>query len=325
MLKGRVFLGLFAIVVLLGVACSSEVEDGKATLPVGIESTLVPDAEIGGYIYFSSDSPVSVSHERFLTPSEAADLPPSATGMLQLSKATVAFSKSPTEFSGTLEFATNAEAESAWNLYGSRSESDDFWGFLDAPEINIVHGDSQWATDVRGQIESGNLVSLPDADPLAWELLTNLPNVPDNPPLAIGALTLDGGILKDVADIAGIQLFGLNTVFGIVRVQNVAFGIYVDTPIEVPDKLDEAFFKESDAAIVMVSNPGYPGVVVSFLLKIVSGRVGMESIAIGNTAARYRTIDDLHLIVKNKGSLLYTVVAASRDEAERLILSVIED
>jgi hypothetical protein len=106
---------------------------------------------------------------------------------------------------------------------------------------------------------------------------------------------------------------------------NHKFGLSGKYGIKVPDKLDEAFFKESDAGIVMVSNPGYPGVVVSFLLKIVSGRVGMESIEIGNTAARYRTIDDLHLIVKNKGSLLYTVVAASRDEAERLILSVIED
>ena len=325
MLKRRGFLGLFAIIVLLGVACSSEISGGTATLPEGIDSAMVPDAELGGFMYFSSDPPIAVSSKRFLTPSEAADLPPSATGQLQLSKSTVALSKTPEEFSGSLEFASAAEAQRAWSLYESREHSEDFWGALNAPEIHIVHGESEWAVDVRRQVESGNLVSLEDSDPPAWDLLTNLPESLEKPPLAVGALTLDGDMLKEVADMADVQLFGLNTVFGFVGVHSVAFGMYADTSLEVPDDLNEEFFKESEVAVVMVSSPGYPGFVVSFLLKMVSGRVGMEAIEIGDTAARYRTVDDLHLIVKNKGSLLYTVVASTRAEAERLILSAIEN
>ena len=324
-LKRRGFLGLFAIIVLLGAACSTEIEGGSATLPAGIDDAMVPDAEIGGYMYFSSDLPIAVSNERFLTPAEASDLSPSPIGTLQLSKATVILSKTPKDFSGTLEFANTDEAETAWGMFEPRVNDEDFWGFLDAPEIHIVHGDSQWAADVKGQIESGNLVSLKDLDPLAWKLLTNLPRSLEKPPLAIGALTLDGDMLKEVAEMADVRLFGLNTVFGFVRVNNIAFGMYADTPLEVPKKLDEQFFKESEVAVVMVSNPGYPGFVVSFLLKMVSGRVGMETIEIGNTAARYRTVDDLHLIVKNKGNLLYTVVASTRAEAERLILSAIDN
>jgi hypothetical protein len=324
-LKRRGLLGLFAIVALLSVACSTEIKAGSATLPVGIESAVVPDAELGGYMYFSSDPPISVTSERFLTPSEAADLPASASGMLQLSKATIALSQTPKDFSGTLEFVDNAEAERAWSLFEPRADSHDFWGALDTPEIHMVHGDSPWAADVKGQFESGNLVSLEDSDPLAWDLLTNLPESPEKPPLAVGSLTVDGDLLKEVADMGDLQLFGLNTVFGFVGVHNVAFGMYADSSLEVPDELDEEFFKESEVAVVTVSNPGYPGFVVSFLLKMVSGRVGMESIELGDTAARYRTVNDLHLIVKNKGSLLYAVVASTRAEAERLVLSAIED
>jgi len=254
-----------------------------------------------------------------------SDLSPSSIGTLQLSKATVILSSSPKEFSETLEFVNPTEAEMAWSLYETRMDSEELWGLLDASDIHIVHGESQWAADVRGQIESEDLVSLQDIDPLAWDLLTNLPKSPEKPPLAIGALTLDGDMLKEVAEMADVRLFGLNIVFGFVRVNNIAFGIYADTPLEVPKKLNEEFFKESEVAVVMVSSPGYPGFVVSFLLKMVSGRVGMETIEIGNTAARYRTVDDLHLIVKNKGNLLYTVIASTRAEAERLILSAIED
>lgn len=310
---------------LLGAACSSQIQGGTGTLPSGIDSAMVPDAELGGYIYFSSDPPIAVSNERFLIPSEAADLPPWATGTLQLSRATIAISEAPKDFSGTLEFANVGEAQTAWDLYQSRPESADFSGVLDAPKVHIVHGESPWALDVRAQVDSGNMVSIEDSDPLAWDLLTNLPESTEKPPLAVGALTLGGDMLKDVSELAGIQLFGLNTVFGFVGVHNVAFGIYADASVDVPDELNEEFFEKVKVAVVMVSNPGYPGVVVSFLLKMVSARVGMESIEIGDTAARYRTVNDLHLIVKNKGSLLYTVVASTRSEAERLVLSAIED
>ena len=111
---------------LLGAACSSQIQDGTGTLPSGIDSAMVPDAELGGYIYFSSDPPIAVSSERFLIPSEAADLPPQANAKLQLSRATIAISEAPKDFSGTLEFADVGEAQTARDLYQARLESADF-------------------------------------------------------------------------------------------------------------------------------------------------------------------------------------------------------
>ena len=55
------------------------------------------------------------------------------------------------------------------------------------------------------------------------------------------------------------------------------------------------------------------------------GRAGLELIELGDTNARYRTIDDLHMVVKNRGSLVYAALAGSRSAAEDLILSAIAD
>ena len=63
----------------------------------------------------------------------------------------------------------------------------------------------------------------------------------------------------------------------------------------------------------------------TFILSIASGRAGLELIELGDTNARYRTIDDLHMVVKNRGSLVYAALAGSRSAAEDLILSAIAD
>ena len=56
-----------------------------------------------------------------------------------------------------------------------------------------------------------------------------------------------------------------------------------------------------------------------------SGRAGLELVELGDTNARYRMIDDLHMVVKNRGSLVYAALAGSRSAAEDLILSAIAD
>lgn len=316
---------LVSLVALLAAGCSTQVEEGTASLPPGIESALVPDANLGGYIYVGSESPISVPVDRFSPPSEAPGPQHSPVGALRLSRATVALSTTPDDFSGVLEFAHPDEAQTAWSMYESRAEDDDFWGLLDAPKVHIVRGEPAWVDTIRGQVRAGHLAPLKESDPLAWNLVTNLPTYPEYPPLAVGAMTLDGDVLGEVAEMADLALFGLNTLFGFVRVDHMAFGVYVDPDMEMPTRLTEEFYREADAGVVMVANPEYPGFVVSFLLKTVSGKVGMERIALGDTAARYRAVDDLHLIVKNRGSLLYAAVSTTKLGAERLILSAIED
>ena len=51
----------------------------------------------------------------------------------------------------------------------------------------------------------------------------------------------------------------------------------------------------------------------------------METMPLGISNARYKQVDDAHLIIKNRGSLIYTTLAATRDRAEALMLRMMED
>ena len=167
-------------------------------------------------------------------------------------------------------------------------------------------------------------MSLKEHDPEIWTLMTNLPESTDRPPVAVGVLTLDGDLIQELASAEGIRLFGLDTVFGFVKVDSLVFGVYVDALSTVPEVLDHDFLTEADASIFFVSNSGYPGPIVSFLLGTVGGQVGLETIDLGDTEARYRTLDDLHLVVMNRGSLVFAALAGTRAEAERLMMKTVE-
>ena len=60
-------------------------------------------------------------------------------------------------------------------------------------------------------------------------------------------------------------------------------------------------------------------------MSVVAGRTEMEIIDLGNTNARYRLIEDLHLVIKNKGSAMYAALAGTRENAERLIMSALSN
>ena len=308
---------------LLGLACSSTISEGNATLPVGIESARLPSNDLAGYIYFGADPPIGLATERFGSALGGPPVLAGGPGSLRLSRATIALSASIGEFGGTLEFASQDEAQFAWGLLQSKSDKD-FWGQLDSAKVHIVRGESPWASAVREQIESGGLVSLKEYDPEIWTLLTNLPESADRPPMAVGVLTLDGDLIKDLASAEGIRLFGLENIFGFVKVDSLVFGLYTDVPSTVPESLGREFLMEADASIFFVSDSGYPGFIVSFLLGTVGGRVGLETIDLGDAKVRYRTLDDLHLVVKNRGSLVFAALAGTRAEAERLMLKIVE-
>ena len=311
-----------SLLALLGVACTTTITEGNATLPDGIESAMLPTNELAGYMYFSADPPFDVPTERFMTASDAAVLAEGPES-LRLSRATIAIGANIGEFGGTLEFASQDEAQFAWKLYQSK-EDEDFWGQPDSATVRVVRGGSPWGSTVREQIESGTLVSLKEHDPEIWTLMTNLPESTDRPPVAVGVLTLDGDLIQELASAEGIRLFGLDTVFGFVKVDSLVFAVYVDALSTVPEILNHDFLTVARASIFFVSNSGYPGPIVSFLLGTVGGQVGLETIDLGDTQARYRTLDDLHLVVMNRGSLVFAALAGTRAEAERLMLKTVD-
>ena len=311
--------------VLLAMACASQVSEGAATLPPDMETQTIPDVEFSLYLYFRSETPLSVSRERFL-PTDAVP-PEGAPERVALTKASLAAS-SFDAFAGSLGFPTNEEAQAAGGLYAHLPPDDPTLTELDGNEVHLIRGDPPWTAAALEGFREESLVTLKEARPQGWSLLTNLPASEDAPPLAAGVMSMNGGLVQNIAARIGVESDGLDTAFGIVRVETVAFGVYGDLPEEMPETgMDAAFFDESDIGLIMVSGVNYPGVAVAFLVRSIAGQLGMETIELGDTNdnARYLRIDEAHLIIKNDGSLVYATLAGSQERAESLMLNAITE
>lgn len=310
---------------LLGAACASEVEEGDATLPSDMATQTIPDAEFALYLYFHSETPLNVARESFL-PSDAA-VPDGAPDRIPLSKVALVVS-SFDEFAGTLGFPTDEDAQDAYGLYQRRPAEEPLLTQLDENAVHLIRGDSLWTAGALESFRDESLVTLKEAHPQGWSLLTNLPASEDAPPLAAGIMSMNGDLVQRVAARVGVESGGLDTAFGIVQVETVAFGVYGDLPEETPAAgLDAAFFDETGLGVVMVSGANYPGVAVAFLVRSIAGQLGMDTIRLGETNdnARHLRIDEAHLIIKNKGSLVYATLAGTQERAETLMLRAMEE
>ena len=166
---------------------------------------------------------------------------------------------------------------------------------------------------------AGALARLRDRNPNAWNMLTNLPVSVEDPPVAAGFISTGGDLLQTVANEAGVSAPGLSTAFGMARVDNVAFGIYSSMPEMIPNKIDAELLDSLHTGIVLVGGTGYNGLAVSFLIRSIAGKTGMETIDLGRTNARYLKLENGHLLLKNKGSLVYVTASGSRAKAEELM------
>ena len=323
----RIYATALAILsfILLGLACSSEVDEGGGTLPPGIGDDLVPDVEYEVYLYFNPDSPVVVDRSRFL----GADQEEVVTlgGDDQVSIASVSMvATSLQQFGGILGFATTSDAALAGNLLAQKPiEEPPTTTQVSTTSVQIIRGDAEWTTDVSNQYGSTELVSLKERNPQVWNMLTHLPVSEDEPPVGAGFISTGGDIIQEIANNAGIEVTGLDTAFGIVRVNNVAFGIYSDLPETIPDEIDVELLDSLDTGVVLVGGAGYAGVAVAFLVRSIAGKIGMETIDLEHTNARYLELDDAHLILRNKGSLIYATVAGTRARAEELMLRALAE
>ena len=317
-------LSMLLLAMVFTFACSTVLGPGKAQLPAGIDEARVPDVDHGGFFYVRADPPLPLTPELFRSNTDEP-VPGAATTTLALRGATIVAEGAGQEFGGVFTFDSAEAAGYALTELVAYGVDDHLWSKAVPPDLLLVRGDSSWADSVRAGLLSGDLVGLAQADPEAWTLLTNLPANPPSRPIGAGVLKVEDPLLDSAGDLANLDLGSVGDAFRFVGVTAVALGVYSDGPLEIPEALDRAFIRESGASVLFVSNSGYPGVLVSFILSIASGRAGLELIELGDTNARYRTIDGLHMVVKNKGSLVYAALAGSRSAAEALILSAIAD
>ena len=313
------FISIFAF----GVACDSDVEEGRATLPEGMETQLVPDAEFPVYMYFRPEIPVNVAVARFL-PSDAPELPPETPDGVPVSSASFIL-VSPEQFAGSLEFPTEEDAQTAFDLYQHLTADGLTTTQIATTTVHVVRGDTEWTAGVLSSFESETRAPLSETNLRAWNLVTNLPISEDDPPVAAGIIPIDNEMVQWLAQTAGIGVEGLETAYEMVMVETVAYAVYAAVPENIPSEIDVQLLNDTSAGIVLVSGTNYPGVAVAFLVRSIASKLGMDTIDIGNTNARYLRLEDAHLILKNKGSLVYATVSGTRLHAEELMLRALTE
>ena len=321
---GYEFALVIAAIALLSVACASEVSEGQGTLPADTQTNLLPNVDFVGYLYFNPSTSSTVAVRRFL-PSGGADVLPADTSeSAEVSSATI-LTSSEGDIAATLKFVRAEDAQRVHDLYGQYPEDAAIWSKLDSSTVDVVRGDSDWAKSVRDKLDTtttdtSTRITIGEKSPQSWALMTNLPASASDPPIAAGMISPDDKLIEDIETNVGVDLSDLDIAFGNIGAQRLAFAIYGDVPIDIMQEIDFRFLTLHDVGMVTVAQTSYPGFALSFLVSTIAGRIGMETIELGSTNARHLETEHAHVVLKNKGSLIYAALADDKHDAEQLML-----
>lgn len=323
MKRRKAWASAFAVLFALAfVGCASPSNSGGALLPEGIESAEIPQVDSKGYLYFNPGYPIVVSGGLFnLGLSDDASL----SETISMERATLILGSTTANLGASLEFSSVGDSQSVWNMVKDTLDAEEFWGRNQDDLILLATGDQGWRDAVTSAYADDGLISVREQSPSGWNLLSNLPKEPPSKPVMAGVLQIDADMLQSLMSSENLEVERIGNAFGLVRVDSLAFAVYTDDPLNMSTEFSYERILNSSSGILFVSQSSYPSPIVSFMLGVMSDRTDLELIELATTNARYRTVDDLHLIIKNRGSLLYVSIATSKDDAEALMISALFD
>lgn len=314
------FVGLFTGLVLLA-ACQT-IEPGDPALPNGFLDAGVPDVELSVYAYvdpgYEITIPVTVLAEGIQVTQEVSGTRVIAATHTDLESlgARVDFINAETA-EAVLQIAEQQAAASGDTLP---------WLYRDGLSISVVEGDTTWSKEMQGALVSNETVSFQDTYPETWEVMRLLPADPPAPAIAAGFVRNVSGLIEGILERQDVSAPGLNSALDLVRVGDVAFAAYASDLQALPTNIDELDLEQADVGVIAVAEAGYPGLIINFMLNTFASRAGLEEITIGDEEARYRNLDNkAHLILKNFGGVLYFALSPTREGAEQLMQSVIDN
>ncbi len=312
---------LLSIVIAALAGCQQAIEPGNPSLPVGFSETPILDVDLNGYIYVKQREPLRLSSNYFVagadtsSPFAGVRLPP----QVNLDRITVVQGPSIGSFGATIEFSSGSDADATARVI----EQYDLWTTWSDRTLTLITGTDEWAQSVRDAVEQDRRATLQESYPEIWEVIRLLPENPPAPPVAAGFLRVEKSTLEALATKANIGLGNASQAMGVARFNDIAFAVYAERPLQIPEEIDESFLRESGVGAVWVARSGYPSFVVSIVLNVLGGRIGLTETSIDDTGVRYMTIQDLHLYIANQGNIIYGALAPDKAQAEALMLSAL--
>ncbi len=287
---------------------------------------MVPDIAIASYVYVNPGGPLELTLDSF-GPSGTEFTPGAQSGAtMRASGVTLFVGRSPEGFGGIFDFYEAEDAVNGLVAFRLGTNPQRSWADGNSRRLRVAAGEPEWVQSVGTASSLSSHVSLARHPTLPWDLVTNLPARPPSRPVAAGIARVEDGLAAAVYNSVDLDLTDIDTSFALLRVDLVGFAIYTDDePLALPERLDRRALEENAYGVLMVSRSDYSGVMVAFMLGVVSDRAVLETVPIANTNARYGTIDGLHLLLKNRGNLVFAALSADRQNAIDLILSAIDE
>ena len=307
------------VVAALAAACGEDEPPPEPALPLGFAEAALPDVALDVYLFAAPERPLALPTRYFLdADSPAAELIPE---FVEVGEARSWSGPTSGAFGASLRFTDEAEA-SAIGTY--LEGADGPWHKLDGSLLTLVRGEGAWPRQARQAVELDLSASLAAKYPDVWDLLQDLPADPPEPPAAAGFTRLDGGLIDSLGELVGASGPGITTALKTARVKDLAFALYQEIRPALTDSVDTDYMLETGTAALVVTKSGYPGFVVGLGIGVFAGQAGLEEIESGETEAYYIGWGSLHIVLRNRGSVLFVALAADRERAEAVMAAVPE-
>jgi hypothetical protein len=301
----------------LGACALTPTPSAPAALPPGFPDTL-PDVSLGGYVYASQEGGFQILTKRF--ESKRLPLPQGTPGDFRVKYVTAMTGLDMDSFAASLDLSGEAQARLVHQYLEAAGGP---WSRWEGDVLSVVAGDTPWAQEVRQALTARSTASFASKYPEAWDLLQRLPSAPPGKPVAAGFVRLNEAFLRELGALVGIDMEGFITAFNAARVGDIAFAFYSDRQLSMPREVNLDYFRDSGLAGLAVARSSYPGMLVAVAFGSLARQGGLERVSLaGGITAYYAAYGDLHVLVRQRSSLIFLAASMDRGKAEALAASL---
>lgn len=308
---------LVAVLVSVG-ACSSAPKGGNPALPAGFRDTPLPDVAIKGYLYFRQEQPVVIPLKTLV---EGYTAPPGYPTEVGVSRWMVWVGPSPKDLGISLE-VTDARALELVVQALAKQEME-FEHLQQGSNLLLLRGEGDWAQALKSAVADGRTVKLEERYGDSWELVTLLPEKPEGVPVAAGFGKLDEEFLNNLESEYSGPGGDVKRYASATRVNSTAFALYAHQPISRVEEFDQGFLKRQGLGVVLAARSGYPGFLINMLFGSAASRAGLTKRSVSEEDVYYAETQEMHLMVKNRGSVFFLALSPDEERAEALITSAL--
>jgi hypothetical protein len=307
------FLVVLPLAGLLGCAARTP-ERPQPLLPQGLDLALLPNVDIQGYIYVNQQARLSTS----------APLLPALPAGVGVDSASGWFGPSVEAFGAALDMRSETEAHALAGL-GSLGQLP-LWALATGRRVFVAAGSGAWTENLKAALLMQRMSTLASKYPVVWGDYAYFPASPPATPVGAGFLRLDGELVGSLGSALNFPVVSFTQPLQAEGISYVAFLLYADQPLELPERIDSDLLRTVGLRILVVCHSGYPPVLFNLGFDTFVQQVGLSRTTVrGTDIYTYPPpAPGIEVMVGRKENFVYISIAPTREMTEELLLNALE-